>query len=802
MKPTAPIAVLALPLLLVAVPPAAIGDDERITVLDDGRYGSAAVARTRWRPIHPATPPVEVGTDDGRRVLRLRCNFATNTRWRVGWDRAGRWNLAPCQRFALDLVVDGDRVTEMVLHLRSGPGWYGCHFAAPPGRQAITLARKQFGSEGRPAGWTRIDAFRLSILRGGVTKDRTILFGGLRGVSVPAHVAIYRNDAGTRRESGVGQYVRGTADRLDRLQIAHEILDDEAVSRGGLAGKRVAILPLNPVLPPGAAAGIRRFVDGGGRLICCYCLPGPLPGLLGVRVRGSRQGQQKNHAFAFRPAGDGAPIRVIQDSAWARRVQPLAGTQVRATWIDADGKDSREPAVTQNARGLFIGHVLTPPDRSAKDRLLAEMIGELWPGMWQDVHGRQKAGLGRAGGFDGADALVAATEANLKDHPSPKTAETFLATARRLAPQAAELAADEQFRKAVQLLQRAHHAYVHAYAASIRPKAGEFRGVWCHQPDGVRGMSWDQAIGTLKAAGFNAILPNMCWGHLAAYPGKVLPKSDRFAGDPLGECLSAARRHGVAVHVWKVNWRLWWGAPPALKHRLSREGRLQADPEGRTLPWLCPSHPANRKQELEAMVELAARPGVAGIHFDYIRYPNLDGCYCAGCRKRFEAATHKKLDAWPADVIRGPRRDEYLQFRRDNITALVAAVSEQARKRNPAIQISAAVFRDWGSARDRVGQDWRLWIQRGYLDFVCPMQYTRSAALFDAQCRQTLAWAAGKARVMPGIGATLGLAADGTLQQVLITRRHKTAGFVLFNYDRALLEHLAVLRLGATSPAP
>jgi hypothetical protein len=51
---------------------------------------------------------------------------------------------------------------------------------------------------------------------------------------------------------------------------------------------------------------------------------------------------------------------------------------------------------------------------------------------------------------------------------------------------------------------------------------------------------------------------------------------------------------------------------------------------------------------------------------------------------------------------------------------------------------------------------------------------------------------------MPGIGATLGNSPDGTLQEVLAARQIGAAGFVLFNYEPALLEHLDLLRLGAT----
>ena len=37
------------------------------------------------------------------------------------------------------------------------------------------------------------------------------------------------------------------------------------------------------------------------------------------------------------------------------------------------------------------------------------------------------------------------------------------------------------------------------------------------------------------------------------------------------------------------------------------------------------------------MLEVARKYPVDGLHFDYIRYPGRDKCYCDGCRERFEA---------------------------------------------------------------------------------------------------------------------------------------------------------------------
>ncbi|GAH52104.1 unnamed protein product, partial [marine sediment metagenome] len=73
------------------------------------------------------------------------------------------------------------------------------------------------------------------------------------------------------------------------------------------------------------------------------------------------------------------------------------------------------------------------------------------------------------------------------------------------------------------------------------------------------------------------------------------------------------------------------------KVRMKAQGRTQVNYNGSSNDrWLCPSHPDNRKLEIESMLEVARKYDVDGLHFDYIRYPGKEGCFCKGCRLRFE----------------------------------------------------------------------------------------------------------------------------------------------------------------------
>jgi uncharacterized lipoprotein YddW (UPF0748 family) len=226
--------------------------------------------------------------------------------------------------------------------------------------------------------------------------------------------------------------------------------------------------------------------------------------------------------------------------------------------------------------------------------------------------------------------------------------------------------------------------------------------------------------------------------------------------------------------------------------RLRREHRLQASARGAELRWLCPSNPVNQQLEIDAMVEVAQRYDVDGVHFDYIRYPDGDHCYCAGCRQRFQKALGSTVAQWPRDVLdRGPHRRAWLDWRQGNITTVVKAVSERVRAIKPQVKLSAAVFRNWPVDRDGVGQDWKLWCDRGYLDFVCPMDYTVSNAQFDNWVTHQKQWA-GKAACYPGIGSFI-MPPDRVIEQILTTRRHATHGFTVFNFDTSSAQTLLPL---------
>ena len=412
------------------------------------------------------------------------------------------------------------------------------------------------------------------------------------------------------------------------------------------------------------------------------------------------------------------------------------------------------------------------------------------------------ARIGKFSGYTNFDAAVTQIKRQGGDN---EPAAKCLTAARDLLLAAQKLGTESKYDQAQVKITAADKELKKAYCLTQKPLPGEFRAFWCHSAFGVAGMSWDEAIHRLADNGFTAIIPNMLSAGVAYYPSKVLPVAKTVAerGDQISQCLAACRKYGIAIHVWKLNWNLN-GAPKEFIDQMRAEHRLQISDQGKEQLWLCPSRPENQKLEIDAMLELVRNYELDGIHFDYIRYPDGDYCFCDGCKERFQHAIGISPHAWPKDVLTGgPLNQQWLDWRRSNITTVVKAVSEQARIIKPKIKISAAVFRYWNVDRDGVGQDWKLWCDKGWLDFVCPMDYTPSKARFENMVSQQVKWA-GKVPCYPGLGVSASssrFGADRAIEEIHITRQYQTGGFVIFNYGpNEANELLPQLGSGITRP--
>jgi hypothetical protein len=147
---------------------------------------------------------------------------------------------------------------------------------------------------------------------------------------------------------------------------------------------------------------------------------------------------------------------------------------------------------------------------------------------------------------------------------------------------------------------------------------------------------------------------------------------------------------------------------------------------------MCPNQPGVREFLKNNVNTLSGKQGLNGIHFDYIRlpdviiaealqpkyniiqdreYPEFDYCYCSVCREKFLVETG--ID--PLKDLEDPSANEqWRQFRYNSVTNLVNDLLIPEAKKT-GMQATAAVFPNWEGVR----QQWSQWD----MDAFFPMLY-------------------------------------------------------------------------------
>ncbi len=149
------------------------------------------------------------------------------------------------------------------------------------------------------------------------------------------------------------------------------------------------------------------------------------------------------------------------------------------------------------------------------------------------------------------------------------------------------------------------------------------------------------------------------------------------------------------------------------------------------------------------------------------------------------------MENWPQDLRTPELRPLWTQFRCDNISALVEATAREVRAIKPHCKISAAVFGAYPASREGVGQDWVYWIEQGWLDFVCPMNYITSDETFAVTVARQMEQVGGRVPLYSGVGAWRLGSADRVAGQVQIARNLGADGFILFDYTAASAAEIA-----------
>lgn len=256
--------------------------------------------------------------------------------------------------------------------------------------------------------------------------------------------------------------------------------------------------------------------------------------------------------------------------------------------------------------------------------------------------------------------------------------------------------------------------------------------LWINTAPDISDTVWKQRFSHIKAAGIDAILPEIFNNHVAAYQSNHLPIISPW----LEQILPLAHQAGLEVHAWTH--MMCCNIPEIYEQHpewyvVNGKGESAADNPAYVdyYKFLCPSRPEVHEFLQRRIAELATYDTLTGIHLDYIRfpdvilaadlqpkynivqdreYPQYDYCYCEVCRADF--VTQYGIDP---TTLENPSTDaHWRQFRYDLISKLVNEILvPPIHAQNKTA--TAAVFPNWQHVR----QEWSTW----NIDAVLPMLY-------------------------------------------------------------------------------
>ena len=362
-----------------------------------------------------------------------------------------------------------------------------------------------------------------------------------------------------------------------------------------------------------------------------------------------------------------------------------------------------------------------------------------------------------------------------------------------------------------------------AEAAASRRDA-EIRGVWIAT---VNNLDWpsrrdltaaEQQLELTRifdraaALGLNAIFLQVRPAADAIYPATNAPWSEYLTGtagqppdtsyDPLAFAVEEAHQRGLQLHAWFNPFRARHTSatsPLARSHIAVRRPDLIRT-YGRQL-WLDPGEADAQREVLDAVCDVVRRYRVDGVHMDDYFYPYPEAVAGAGELPFPDDATWQRYRANGGRLGRG-------DWRRDNINRFVRELYSRVKAIRRDVVVGLSPFGIWRPAHppqirgydayDNLYADSRLWLRRGWVDYLAPQLYwpiARREQSFPALLRWWIGQDWRRRGIVPGLsvsrvanGRPNAMTAEEISSQIELARRAGARGFILFS-ARALMEN-------------
>ncbi|OPZ07529.1 MAG: hypothetical protein BWZ10_02807 [candidate division BRC1 bacterium ADurb.BinA364] len=277
--------------------------------------------------------------------------------------------------------------------------------------------------------------------------------------------------------------------------------------------------------------------------------------------------------------------------------------------------------------------------------------------------------------------------------------------------------------------------------------------------------------------------------------------------DPLADLvkrLNASAGPAPKLHAWIAPLRLHNERefiPPGANHIALRHPEwISQDIEGDKADadgwlWLDPGLLETRNYIVDIVVELVENYPIDGVFLDELRYPDVGGRfgYNPLALERYRAETGARGVPDPLDA-------QWQAWRREQLTATLAAVSAEVKKRHPEMVVSVAAYADGVAPKTLEGfrhslpyvealQDWPEWGRLRLADWICLRNFqdeqTQRKAFDDWNA--FAASQAGESKLWVAVAGYRNWAID-VFRQVQRARMSGAVGVAIQNFRQPVLD--------------
>jgi len=283
-----------------------------------------------------------------------------------------------------------------------------------------------------------------------------------------------------------------------------------------------------------------------------------------------------------------------------------------------------------------------------------------------------------------------------------------------------------------------------------------------------------------------------------ADPGPYEACLKNVSEDPLALLIKKAHESGIEVHAWLNMLSLNNNKDSFLLKKygtgiLTRNRKEKHSVEDYMIDhqyFLEPGDMRVRAELCDIVGEvLQAYPGLDGVQFDYIRYPDTKPAY------GYTEANIERFKAAMGCIPPGECSKAWKDWKRSQVTELLAALAEKAHSVRPGIRVSATGCMPYVRAYYEAFQDWPSWLDRGLVDFVTIMNYSSSPSEFERWIVKTKTRVADFKKVSICLPAYKLVNSSAVFDQELCAcERSGCGGYVVFHYG-SLLEDPALAKL-------